>query len=167
MCQPLDEGDVTNESPRWLTETEEQAWRGLLRVFEQLVTRTGRPLQSLFGLSAADYTVLAELTRVPEGRLRVLELGKVVGWERSRVSHHVARMSKRGLVERQGCAYDRRGVYVSVTPLGRRAIEEAAPRHVEDVRGLFLDHLTAAQIALLAEVSDELADSLAQTPEVA
>jgi DNA-binding MarR family transcriptional regulator len=165
MHQLIEDG-MTNESPRWLSTTEEQAWRGLLRAFEQLVTRTGRPLQSHFGLSAADYTVLAELTRTPEGRLRVLELAKVLGWEKSRVSHHMARMSKRGLVEREVCAYDRRGVYVSVTPLGREAIEEAAPRHVEDVRRLFLDHLTDGQIALLAEITDGLVDNLARTPEL-
>ncbi|MEU3521975.1 MarR family winged helix-turn-helix transcriptional regulator [Streptomyces sp. NPDC006654] len=162
----LIEDDMTHESPRWLNSTEEQAWRGLLRAFEQLVTRTGRPIQSEFGLSAADYTVLAELTRIPDGRLRVLELAKVLGWEKSRVSHHMARMSKRGLVEREVCSYDRRGVYVSVTPLGRAAIEEAAPRHVEDVRRLFLDHLTAGQIAFLAEITEGLVDNLTRTPEL-
>ncbi|MFE6895198.1 MarR family winged helix-turn-helix transcriptional regulator [Streptomyces sp. NPDC057694] len=136
----------------------------MLRALERLVTQTGRPLQSQFGLSAADYTVLAELTRVPGGRLRVVELAKVLGWEKSRVSHHMTRLVKRGLVSREGCADDRRGVFVQVTPTGYEAIAEAAPHHVDDVRRLFLDHLTPEQVACLADIADTLADNLTQPP---
>lgn len=153
------------ESPRWLTEVEEHAWRGLLRVFERLVTRTGQPLQTEHGLSAADYTMLAELTRVPGGRLRVLELAKELGWEKSRVSHHMARMVRRGLVDRETCAYDRRGVYVSVTPAGYEVMSAAARRHVDDVRRLFLDHLTSDQVAQLAEITDTVLGVLTRLPD--
>ncbi|MFF5140681.1 MarR family winged helix-turn-helix transcriptional regulator [Streptomyces sp. NPDC013157] len=153
------------EPPRWLTADEEQAWRGLLGVLERLVTRTGQPLQSEYGLSAADYTMLAELTRVPGGRLRVLELAKELGWEKSRVSHHMARMARRGLVARETCAYDRRGVYVSVTPAGYEVMAAAAPRHVDDVRRFFLDHLTPAQLAQLAEITETVLGVLAALPD--
>lgn len=143
-----------SDTPRWLTATEERAWRGLLRMHDVLVHRTGRSMQAEFGLSGADYTVLAELTRVPSGQLRMAELARMLGWEKSRLSHHVGRMAKRGLVERAECTDDRRGAYVQVTWEGREAITAAAPRHVEDVRALFLDHLTPGQITLLAEISD-------------
>ncbi|MEU6392400.1 helix-turn-helix domain-containing protein [Streptomyces sp. NPDC046939] len=142
------------EAPRWLTPVEEQAWRGMLRMHDLLVNQAGRTLQSEFGLSATDYSVLAELTRTPDDRLRILELAKVLGWEKSRVSHHLARMTKRGLIAREECADDGRGSVVVVTPAGRAAMEAAAPRHVQDVRRLFLDHLTVGQITLLAEITD-------------
>ncbi|GEK01263.1 MarR family winged helix-turn-helix transcriptional regulator [Streptomyces sp. NPDC003388] len=144
------------ESTRWLTPVEERAWRGLLRMHDLLVSQAGRSMQSSFGLSATDYKVLAELTRSADDRLRVLELAKVLGWEKSRVSHHIARMAKRGLVDREECADDGRGAYVRVTPAGRAALESAAPQHVEDVRRLFLDHLTPGQTALLAEIADSI-----------
>ncbi|MBO1331231.1 MarR family winged helix-turn-helix transcriptional regulator [Streptomyces sp. VRA16 Mangrove soil] len=143
-----------NDSPPWLSPVEERAWRGMLRMHDLLVNQAGRTLQSEFGLSATDYSVLAELTRTPKGRLRILELAKVLGWEKSRVSHHIARMAKRGLTDREECADDGRGAYVIVTPAGREAITNAAPRHVEDVRRLFLDHLSPGQITLLAEITD-------------
>ncbi|WP_374194707.1 MarR family winged helix-turn-helix transcriptional regulator [Streptomyces sp. VRA16 Mangrove soil] len=133
-------------------------------MFELLVTRTGRPLQSRFGLSAADYAVLAELTRAPGLRLRVVELAEELGWEKSRVSHHLARMARRGLVDREGCSSDRRGVHVRVTQAGCAAIEAAAPHHVDDVRRLFLDHLTPHQVALLAEITDVLREGPARRP---
>lgn len=142
------------ETPRWLTPVEEQAWRGMLRMHDLLVNQAGRTLQSEFGLSATDYSVLAELTRTPDDRLRILEIAKVLGWEKSRVSHHLARMTKRGLIAREECADDGRGSYVVVTPAGRAAMEAAAPQHVEDVRRLFLDHLSPGQITLLAEITE-------------
>lgn len=63
---------------------------------------------------------------------------RTLGWEKSRLSHQLTRMVKRGLVERTECADDRRGAYVAVTGAGREAITTAAPRHVDDVRRLFL-----------------------------
>jgi DNA-binding MarR family transcriptional regulator len=149
-----------NEEPRWLTSVEERAWRGMLRMHDLLVIQAGRSLQSEFGLSASDYIVLAELTRVTDGPMRTLELAKVLGWERSRLSHHLARMEKRGLVAREENVDDRRGAYLVVTPAGRAAIEAAAPRHVDDVRRLFLDHLTPGQITLLAEITDSVIDKI-------
>ncbi|MDO0925004.1 helix-turn-helix domain-containing protein [Streptomyces sp. TG1A-8] len=149
-----------DEAPRWLTPVEERAWRGMLRMHDLLVNRTGRSLQSEFGLSAADYSVLAELTRAPDDRLRILELAKVLGWEKSRVSHHLARMVKRGVIAREECADDGRGAYVTVTPAGRAALEAAAPQHVEDIRHLFLDHLSPGQIALLAEITDSVIEKI-------
>ncbi|MEW2515359.1 MarR family transcriptional regulator [Streptomyces sp. NPDC046870] len=143
-----------DEAPHWLDPVESRAWRGMLRMHDLLVNQTGRTLQRDFGLSATDYSVLAELTRAPADRLRIQDLAKVLGWEKSRVSHHLARMTRRGLVGREECADDGRGAYVLVTQAGREAIEAAAPRHVEDVRRLFLDHLTHGQTALLAEITD-------------
>jgi DNA-binding MarR family transcriptional regulator len=141
-------------TPRWLTPVEERAWRGMLRMHDLVVGEASRVMQSEYGLSGAEYPVLAELSRVPGGRLRILELTKVLGWEKSRVSHQLARMVKRGIVAREECVEDGRGAYVMITPAGRAAIEAAAPRHVEDVRRLLLDHLTPGQVVMLAEIAE-------------
>ena len=93
------------------------------------------------------------LTDVPEGRLRAFELGDGLQWEKSRVSRQVARMAARGLVARHASPEDGRGAYVALTPAGRRAIEEAAPAHVELVRRLLFDGLTPAQVRTLATVA--------------
>lgn len=151
---PLSYDACMDTAPRWLTPVEERAWRGMMRMHDLVVSEAGRVMQEEFGLSGADYAVLAELSRLRDGRLRILELTKVLGWEKSRVSHHLGRMVKRGLLAREECAEDGRGAYVAVTPEGRAAIEAAAPRHVEDVRRLLLDHLTPGQITMLAEISE-------------
>ncbi|GGZ25367.1 MarR family transcriptional regulator [Streptomyces olivaceoviridis] len=118
-----------------------------------LINQVGRSPHSEFGLSATDFTVHAKLSRSAHECLRMMELTKGLGWEKSRVSHHLARTAKRGLVIREERADDGRGAYVIVTAVGRAAIEAAA-RHVEAVRRLFRDHLTPGQTALLAEIAD-------------
>lgn len=115
------------ETTRWLTETEQHAWRSFVSLQEKLVGRLAREVQADSGLSGADYGVLVHLTEVPEGRLPVLALAKAVEWEKSRMSHHVNRMAKRGLVVREDCPTDGRVAFIAVTPAGREAIAAAAP----------------------------------------
>jgi DNA-binding MarR family transcriptional regulator len=142
-----------NETPRWLSPVEQRAWRSFVEMHQKLSGRLSRHLQAASGLSAADYAVLVTLTDVPDGRRRFLDLARAVEWEKSRMSHHVTRMARRGLVVRDECAEDGRGAFVIVTPAGRGAIEAAAPRHVEAVRELFLDHVTPEELDVLARVS--------------
>ena len=108
------------------------------------------------GLSIPDYEVLVHLTDSPEGRVRVTELAGLLQWERSRVSHHIKRMERRGLVGRAECAEDGRGAFVVITPQGRAAIEQAAPGHVIAVRRLMFDALSEEEKAALAAVIDKL-----------
>ena len=150
------------ETPHWLTEPEQHAWRSFVRMHEKLVGRLSRDVQAESGLSTADYGVLVHLTEVDGGRLRVLELAKAVEWEKSRMSHHIDRMAKRGLVVREDCPTDARVAFVVVTPAGREALATAAPRHVEAVRRLFIDPLSPAELAMLAQISNRILEGLEQ-----
>ncbi|GAB2853315.1 MarR family transcriptional regulator [Streptomyces deserti] len=139
-----------------MTPEEQHAWRGFVRLHERLGGRLSRLLQSESNLSAADFAVLVNLTDAPEGRQRYQDLARSLEWEKSRMSHHIARMAGRGLVVREECPEDGRGAFVVITDAGRAAIEAAAPRHVEAVRELFLDHVTPAELRVLAEVSERV-----------
>jgi DNA-binding MarR family transcriptional regulator len=152
---------------RWLTDSEQRAWRGYHAVQARLSARLNRQLQTDSGLSLADYEVLVALTDRPEGRLRVFELAEALQWEQSRLSHHLARMQQRGLVNRRACRDDRRGSYVLVTAAGRRAIEAAAPGHVEAVRRLFFDGLSPDQVELVELLSSRILARLADEWEPA
>ena len=145
----------------WLDNDELRAWRGLQVMQNQLSAALNRELVGRTGLSYVDYLVLAALTDRPDGRMRAFELGRELGWEKSRVSHHISRMSERGLVERQRCSADKRGAFVAVTKQGRKAIEAAAPEHVASVRRRFMSRLTPEQIRVLNEVSGTVLDGLA------
>ncbi|MEU9380546.1 MarR family transcriptional regulator [Streptomyces sp. NPDC048279] len=149
-----------SEEPQWLSAAEQQAWRSFIRMRDKLTGRLTRELQAESGLSAADYAVLVELTDVPEGRLPVLALAKAVEWEKSRMSHHVDRMAKRGLTVREEHSEDRRVAFVAITPAGREAIKSAAPRHVQAVRRLAIAPLTPAELAMLGQISDRILEHL-------
>ena len=145
---------------RWLTEEEQRAWRGLLRMNRQLNARMNRQLQDEYGISLADYDVLVVLSEAPEGRLRVFEVTDALAWEQSRVSHQLARMQRRGLIARECCAADARGAFAVLTAAGRAAIERAAPAHVEQVRQLVFDGLSPDQLAALTAVTAGVLDRL-------
>jgi DNA-binding MarR family transcriptional regulator len=78
-------------------------------------------------------------------------LAAQIGWERSRVSHHVRRMSARGLVTCGLCAADRRVTEVALTSGGRQAQVDAAPGHVDLVRRLFFGGLPEGLVGPLSE----------------
>ncbi|MBG0833258.1 winged helix-turn-helix transcriptional regulator [Planomonospora sp. ID67723] len=148
----------------WLDEDEQQAWRAFLQLQGQLTARLNRQLQADSGLSLADYEVLVHLTEAPGGRLRPYELQRNLQWEQSRLSHHLTRMQRRDLVGREECAADGRGAFVVLSETGRRAIETAAPGHVDAVRRLFFDALTGDQVAAIRSLSTQVLDRLASLP---
>jgi len=137
----------------WLDAGQQRAWRAWLDAHAHLSARLNRELQAGSGLSLSDYDVLVHLTDVPDGRLRSFELAEGLQWEKSRVSRQVARMAERGLVAKETAPEDGRGAYVTLTRAGRRAIEDAAPAHVELVRRLLFDGLTSAQVRTLETIA--------------
>jgi len=141
---------------RWLTAQEQHLWRSWLKLNAELTSTLQRELQQDVGLSMPDFEVLVHLTDNPEGRVRVTELAGLLQWERSRVSHHIKRMQRRGLVDRVECSEDGRGAFVVITTQGRAAMEEAAPGHVMAVRRLMFDVLSQEEKAALEAVIDKL-----------
>lgn len=146
--------------PQWLSAREERAWRSLQFMQMRLEGELARQLALDSGLSYPDYVVLVALTGSPDGQLRLFELGDVLGWEKSRLSHHIARMAARDLVAKVKCDADRRGAFVAVTEAGRRAIEAAAPGHVATVRRLFVDRLTPSQLDVIAGAAETVLAAL-------
>ncbi|WP_461143781.1 MarR family winged helix-turn-helix transcriptional regulator [Salinifilum aidingensis] len=131
----------------------------------RLTARLHRQLQADAGLSLSDFDVLVQLTDQNDPRMRIGELAEVLQWEKSRLSHHLARMQRRGLVVREECADDARGAYIALTDAGRAAIEQAAPAHVETVRSLVFDHLTAEEVDTLGTIADRVLERLDPAPE--
>lgn len=144
----------------WLTERELRAWRSLQLMQMRLDAELAAQLAAHSHLSYPDYVVLAALTENEDGSMRLFELAGVLGWEKSRLSHHVARMAARGLVTKRRCAEDRRGAFVDITDAGRAEIEAAAPGHVAAVRRLFIDRVTPEQLDTIAAVAEAVLAAL-------
>ncbi|MET9271183.1 MarR family winged helix-turn-helix transcriptional regulator [Kribbella sp. NPDC003557] len=149
--------------PRWLGEQEAALWQAYRATHRELMRALEARMITNSGLSGADYALLHPLSEAEGGVLRTRDLGRSVGWERSRLSHQVSRMEKRGLVCREECTSDARGSMVRLTPLGRTAIDSAAPDHVAAVRTYFFDHLTTEEQTQLAALLDRVAAGIPMT----
>ena len=148
------------QAPRWLDAVEMRAWRGQLRMSWLLAAAIERDLREL-GLSHPDYYVLVQLSESPDRRMRMTDLADGIQWSKSRLSHHIARMEERGLVAREECNDDARGTFACLTSAGLRAIEAAAPDHVDSIRRHLLDVLTREQLACLGDISERVIAHLA------
>ncbi|WP_198675907.1 MarR family winged helix-turn-helix transcriptional regulator [Kribbella monticola] len=147
---------------RWLDDREDRAWRSLMAMQDALSEYLDRQLRTRSGLSTPDYQVLAHLSEAADGRLRPFELGRLLHWEKSRLSQHLSRMEKRGLVARERCLTDQRGAIIVITPQGRALIEAAAPLHVAEVRNTFIDHVTAEELETLTTIGDKVRKRLGE-----
>ncbi|GAA1586368.1 MULTISPECIES: MarR family winged helix-turn-helix transcriptional regulator [Kribbella] len=147
----------------WLDEREARLWQTYRDTHRELMRALEARMIGNSGLSGADYALLHPLSEAENGVLRTRDLGRSVGWERSRLSHQVSRMEKRGLVCREECTSDARGSMVRLTALGRKAIDAAAPDHVEAVRNYFFDRLTTSEQAQLTTLLDRIASQLPST----
>lgn len=146
------------ETPRWLDEEEQALWRSWLGAQARMHAAIQCDLRERSSLTESEFGVLVNLTDHEGDALRMGELARLLEWDRSRISHQISRMERRGLVRRNACAGDARGFVVEVTPAGRDAIEQAAPGHVETVRRAFFDRLDAADREALARVLRTLSE---------
>jgi len=150
--------------PDWLDPRENRAWRAFMHARHRLNAALNQQLLQDSGLSEADYEILAVLSEHPTGQMPAQELGALVQWEKSRLSHQVRRMQERGLVARESNPADGRSAMICLQPAGRRAIEDAAPQHVHNVRRHFIDLFTPAELDTLAALSERVLHHLADQP---
>jgi DNA-binding MarR family transcriptional regulator len=126
---------------RTLTAEQQRAWLAYMRVQLRLTYEMNRELQADSNLSLPDYDVLNALRYAAGGRMRITALAAQIGWERSRLSHHVRRLENRGLVESRQAPADRRATEITLTDQGWDDITRASGGHIELVRRLFFDGL--------------------------
>lgn len=151
---------MTDNSP-WLDEDQQRLWRRWVALSSELPAALHRQLQADSGLSLQDFEVLVRLTEAPDGRARVTDLAHAVGWERSRLSHHIKRMQGRGLVTREECCDDGRGAFIALTPSGRESIVQAAPGHARTVRDLVFASMADAEMGAVTSFLEGVLDRLA------
>jgi DNA-binding MarR family transcriptional regulator len=149
-----------DHSPVWLTAEQQRAWLAYIRLQLRLTYELNRQLQTDTDLSLPDYDVLTALGNAPHDRMALSALAAQIGWERSRLSHHLQRMSTRGLVVRTPSRTDRRVTDAVLTSAGREALVGAAPGHVELIRRLFFAGLPEHLIEPFSEALEHVYDTV-------
>lgn len=125
----------------WLSRDEQEAWRLFLYATSLLTDRLSEVLgqDPDIDLTLAEYEILVRLSEAQGGAIRMSDLADQVVHSRSRLTHTVSRLERRGLVERVRCAEDGRGRQAQLTGAGHALLHAAAPVHVRSVREMLLD----------------------------
>jgi len=137
-----------------------ELWDAWMRAQRLLTRELERGLQRDCGLSKPEFSVLVTLREAAGREMRVGELAESLDWDKSRVSHQLTRMEKRGFVERTASGADGRRAGIALTPEGRRVADDAVLVHGSNVRRHFLDHLTAQQEAAVRSWSGQTVERL-------
>lgn len=146
---------------RWLDSDQQAHWRAFLSGTTRLFERLDRQLRERSGISLAEYEILVRLSEAPGQHLRMAELASSLAHSRSRITHTVARLEAAGAVIRRACPSDGRGVLALLTDDGMRMLVDAAPGHVDAVRGYLVDVASPADFEAVGRVFGATADLLA------
>jgi DNA-binding MarR family transcriptional regulator len=144
----------------WLDEHQLRTWKNLVAVVELLPGVIDTQLQRDSELSHFEYYVLAMLSETEGRTLRMTQLAERTNATLPRLSHVVARLEKRGLVQRSRCAEDRRATNAELTDAGWQAVVAAAPGHVRTVRDTVIDRLSPTQLEQLGDITETLLGTL-------
>lgn len=151
---------VDSSHVTWLDQQQQRSWRAFLVGTTLLMDRLDRDLREQHRLSLPEYEILVRLSEAEGNRLRMAMLADSVSHSRSRVTHTVSRMERAGLVARDACLSDGRGVEAVLTEQGRAALANAAPTHVAGVRQFLVDLVDDEDFEAVGRVFDAVTDHL-------
>lgn len=145
---------------RWLDEDELRAWLLLAGVMLKLSPALDSQLQRDSDLTHFDYLCLAMLSETDDRTLRMSDLAGRVNASLSRLSHVISKLERRGWVARQPSPHSRRVTLVTLTEEGWKVLVEAAPGHVETVRSLVFEGLSAEDVAALERIAGHIVERI-------
>lgn len=148
------------DAVRWLDPGQQQSWRSLIQMMMTLPAALEADLQERAGLTTFEYLVLSGLSEAPDRTLRLSNLAAAANSSLSRLSHVVTRLEAKGWVTRRTCASDGRGTEAVLTGDGWRKVAASAPGHVQAVRRLVVDHLSAAELRQLGKIAAKISDNV-------
>lgn len=128
------------------------AWARLLRAHKVLLEKVQADL------SAADlpplewYDLLLELDMAEGNRLRLYDLGERMVLSRSNLTRLCDRLEKEGLISREQCAEDRRGLFAALTQKGAKIRRAMWPAYKRSVEQHFSAHISEKEATELAAV---------------
>lgn len=149
----MEQSSTSRRSP---TSDELAVWREYVETAEAIRQALATGLQATSGVSPGDYAVLLALSESEGHCLRSSVLAEGIGWERSRLSHHLGRMESRGLIRRRRSGNDSRGAEVELTDDGARTFRASSAPHLRLVRRFFIDALTPEDLEAVGKIAKSL-----------
>jgi DNA-binding MarR family transcriptional regulator len=151
----MDESQV-----RWLNADEQAVWLELIGVVMWLPVALDAELQRDAGLSQFEYVVMSQLSMSPGREIRMSELARRANSTLPRMSKVIDRFARQGWATRRPDPTDGRYTLAALTDAGWEKVVQSAPGHVEQVRRLVFDQLTAAQVRQLGVIAGRIAGAV-------
>ena len=120
-------------------------------------------LQAEGGLSYVQFEVLARLADA-DGQLTMTDLADGVVYSRSGLTHQAGLLEKAGLITRTASPHDQRAIIVDITAAGRSLLAKVLPGHIQVVRDLLFDSLSARDIQTLGDIMSRTRDHMRILP---
>lgn len=128
----------------------------MLRAHAELTRALDAQLALEHKLPLSSYEVLLFLADAPGGRMRMSDLAESVLLSRSGLTRLVDRLEREGLLKRERCESDARGLFAEITPAGRELFDAARRTHLDGVRALFLDRFSRDELRTLGGLWQKL-----------
>lgn len=106
-----------------------RAWREVLAKHATAACALERELAERHQLGMSEFEVLERMVEGGARKYRVQEIADAVHLSQSACSRLIARLEKAGLVSRDICDVDRRGIFVCITEEGHARHAAALPTH--------------------------------------
>jgi DNA-binding MarR family transcriptional regulator len=133
-----------------LSERERGLWLAFIEASHLIERLLDQRLRAETGLSYGQYEILMRLSRSPERRLRMSELADQAVTTKSGLTYQVTQLEKAGLVRRQNCPGDDRGIFAYLTKEGDQLLDKLVPVHETVVREYLTGQLAPEQMDALA-----------------
>ena len=144
---------------KWLNQSEMNAWLAYIKTSRDLMRALEHDLEP-FGLDGGDYQLLAMLSAAPDQRLRMCELAEELRLSRGGLTRRMDGVLKKKLVVRNQDPTDKRVAYIEMSAKGRALLDRAAPVHVQSVRRLMIDLLSANEIRAIGTAFSKISTHL-------
>jgi DNA-binding MarR family transcriptional regulator len=104
-------------------------WQELLGRYAAVWHPLERELQRRHAIGVSEFEALERLATCAHDKCRAAELADAARLSQSAASRLAARLERAGLVEREMCDLDRRGIFLTLTEAGHRRYTQAKPTH--------------------------------------
>jgi DNA-binding MarR family transcriptional regulator len=143
-----------------MDDLESDVWLHLIALGELLPAALDAQLQRDAQLTHFEFMVLSVLQLSPQSLATPTSIAQAANSTLPRLSHVLARLETRGLVDRVTGQTDKRSREVRLTPAGRRVVIRATGPHIATARKLALDGFDRSELEQLARLLSRITDRL-------
>jgi len=127
-------------------------WQAYLQIHAAVIQLLEQTLLAEQDLPLLWFDTLERLANTEAGMLRLQELAEDVNLSQSGLTRLLDRMVENGLIERQPCPKDRRGLYAVLTARGHEQLQAARPVYQRVLDEHFLRYLSCDEVNALNKV---------------